>query len=166
VCSSDLSAGCSLDGTATVKIFENGTGQLVIEIDFVDMTTCNGDVEGSLAAVYDSTTDVLVSANTEFSASYKVEGTDVDAEADLIYIAAGGINGNVTFSMSGDTYACLFNNIIITNCDGVLVATDGTMVVSLDELNSDVTFTFSGTTCGNPNVSTTVDGVLVNFTFD
>lgn len=169
-----LSADCSLDGTATVKIFENRTGQLVIEIDFIDMTTCNGDVEGSLAAVYDSTTDVLVSANTEFSASYKVEGADVDAEADLTYSVAGGINGNVIFAMSGlmsglmsgDTYACSFDNVIVTNCDGVLVATDGTMTVASDELNSDVTFNFLETTCRNPNVSTTVDGVLVNFTFD
>jgi hypothetical protein len=165
-----MSADCSLEGTATVKIFENGTGQLVIEIDFVDMTTCNGDAEGSLAAVYDSAADVLVSANTEFSASYKVDGVDVDAEADLIYSAAGGINGNVIFAMpglmSGGTYSCTFNNVIITSCDGVMVATGGTMAVASDELNSDVIFDFSGTTCLNPNVSTTVDGVLVNFTFD
>jgi hypothetical protein len=45
-------------------------------------------------------------------------------------------------------------------------STDGTMTVTSDELNSDVIFNFSGTTCGNPNVSTTVDGVLVNFIFD
>jgi len=164
------SAECSLDGIAIAEIYENGLGQLVFEIEFIEMTTCSGDVEGSIVAVYDSATDSLVSAHTEFSASYKVEDTDVDADADLTYSVAGGINGTVALSMSGlvpgATYMCTFTNVIITNCDDVLVVTDGNMVVSSDELNSDVTFDFSDTTCGNPNVSVTVDGVLVNFTFD
>ncbi|MBC2714007.1 MAG: hypothetical protein HF978_01750 [Desulfobacteraceae bacterium] len=160
------SAECSLDGTATVEIYENGAGQAVFEIAFVDMATCNGEVEGTIEAVYSSTTDTLVSANAEFSASYVVDGADVDADADLEYSPAGGIDGTVTFSMAGDTYLCTFNNIILTDCGGVLVATSGTMVVSSDELNSDVTFDFSDTTCWNPNVTATVDGVLVNFTFD
>ena len=160
------SAECSLNGTAAVEIYENGTGQLVIEIAFVEMTTCSGDVEGTIEAVYSSNTDTLVSANVEFSTSYVVDGADVDADADLEYIPVGGINGTVTFSMYADTYQCTFNHVILTDCDGVLVATSGAIVVFSDELHSDVTFDFSDTSCGNPNVTATMDGVLVTFTFD
>jgi hypothetical protein len=161
-----LSADCSLDGTAFAEIYKNSDGQLVLEGEITEMTTCNGDVNGNSAAVYDLTTDSLVSASTRFSASYAVDGMDVDAEADLVYNPAVGISGTVAVTTSEDAYACTLNNIIITNCDGVPVATDGTLVVSSDALNSSVTFDFSDTTCGNPNVTTTVDGVLVNFLFD
>ena len=160
------SAECSLEGTANAKIYENGTGQLAIEIGFADMTTCSGDVDGTIEAVYSSATDTLVSASAEFTASYTVETTDVDVNADLVYSPAGGIDGIVIFEMDGKTYHCTFNNVIITDCDGVLVATSGTLLVSSEQLDSSVTFDFSDTTCANPNVKTTVDGVLVNFTFD
>ncbi len=160
------SSDCSLDGTAAVEIYENGAGQLVCEIAFVDMNTCNGDVEGTIDAVYSSTTEMLVSANAEFSAAYVVDGNDVDADADFEYSPAGNVDGIVTFSMADKTYRCTLNHIVLTDCDGVKVATAGTMVVSSDELNSDVAFDFSDTTCKNPNVTAMVDGMLENFSFD
>jgi hypothetical protein len=147
------SAECSLDGTATIDAYENVAGQFVIETVLDDMETCDGDVEGTIDAIYASVNEALVSATLDIVVSYVVEQSQVEMDADLEYSAAEGIDGTAIFTIDGDTYTCTLTDVVITDCNGVLVATAGTMTVQSAALSGTVTFDFSSTTCQNPNAT-------------
>ena len=130
------------------------------------METCKGIIEGSVDAVYDSSTEELVvSASADIEASsYTVDGTEVDIDADIDYNSSGQINGTVTLIVEGVTFDCTLQNIVIDEtCD---VPTAGTLTIESsgsNGLEEDVVFDFSSTTCANPTVETTINGRTVTY---
>lgn len=153
---------CSLDGRVDVQLTENGSGQLIVTVNLINLKTCSGTMNGTVTAVYEETNMSFVSGTAVFNATYVQNGQQVAVSVNLAYNSAGGISGTADLTVANTNYHCVLTNIVIDKTCGVPTA--GTLTITSNTLSSPVTFNFSGTTCANPTATAMVEGKSIKFT--
>lgn len=150
------STTCTINGTTVVTTsYSSDNNQITLTYSMTAMTICGSPVSGTITAIFDVTTGLLVALTVQADITVDLNGTPTVVSMNVTYNPATGvISGTATFTTGGTTYNCTFSNIVIDpNCG---LPKSGTMTVN------GILFDFSNTTCANPTVEVTIHGFTLN----
>ena len=144
--------GCVINGSADTTLVVEGSLVTATHV-FDSMTICGQSVTGTATVTYDAAGQVVAVTRTSQNI-YDLEGAQVTVTTNLTYHSDTGLSGTALISGADEQdYEAAFENIMIDPTCGL--PTSGTLTVNGIEMD------FSGTTCENPSVSVTYNGVTV-----